>query len=97
MSEASYHDDPDENVQRRAAETTNESPTSALPIQRMDDGAEGEDLERGEASSLVDAIRNSGSFGWGALSRLNVGSLRAFSASFGGESARRQAQEERDR
>ncbi|KAI9817709.1 MAG: hypothetical protein M1832_004603 [Thelocarpon impressellum] len=90
-----YHDDPEENVQRRAAESTNESPSAALPIQPTFDEEDGEDLERAEAPSLLRS--RPWPFRWGGLSVLGLGNLRGFSASFGGESARRLAQEERDR
>ena len=93
-----YVDSPLENedIQAQAAETTNESPSSAIPIprspeQQLDD----EDLERGDedmAATLVNDRSDNFSIrrGWRGLASL---SLSAFS----GEAAWRQAQADRNR
>ena len=75
-----------DDVQVMAAESTNESPSSAIPIPRNTD----EDLERGDdlAETLVES--QSGRRGWRGLASL---SLSAFS----GEAAWRQAQADRNR
>lgn len=73
-------------VQVMAAESTNESPSSAIPIPRNVD----DDLERGDdlAETLVES--HSGRSGWRGLASF---SLSAFS----GEGAWRQAQADRNR
>ena len=85
-----YHDNTEEDVQIQAAETTNDSPSSAIPIPR-DANA---DLERGDdmAATLVNDQQegSSPSRGWRGLASL---SLSAFS----GEAAWRQAQADRNR
>ena len=88
-----YHDAPDDqDIQTQAAETTNESPSSAIPIPR-DANA---DLERGDdmAATLVNEEHEGGASaptsGWRGLASL---SLSAFS----GEAAWRQAQADRNR
>ena len=88
-----YHDTPsnDRDIQTQAAETTNESPSSAIPIPR-DANA---DLERGDdlAATLVNDQHEDGTSpttGWQGLASL---SLSAFS----GEAAWRQAQADRNR
>lgn len=86
-----YHDNIDgEDVQIQAAETINESPSSAIPIPRNANP----DLERGDdmAATLVND-QQEGSLptrGWRGLASL---SLSAFS----GEAAWRQAQADRNR
>ncbi len=86
-----YHDNTDaEDIQVRAAETTNDSPSSAIPIPRYANA----DLERGDdmAATLVND-QQEGSLptrGWRGLASL---SLSAFS----GEAAWRQAQADRNR
>ncbi|MCJ1381444.1 hypothetical protein MMC17_004554 [Xylographa soralifera] len=93
-----YHDpaasDPDD-IQAQAAETANESPSSAIPIPRSSDDGD-LDLERGDdlAATLVND-QPAGAFsprrtGWRGLASL---SLSAFS----GEAAWRQAQADRNR
>ena len=75
-----------EDVQVMAAESTNESPSSAIPIP----GNAETDLERGDdmAETLVES--QTGSRGWRGLASF---SLSAFS----GEAAWRQAQADRNR
>jgi len=88
---ASYQDNPSEgDTQAQAAETTNNSPTSAIPIPR--DNA---DLERGDdmAATLVNDVQPGASTprtGWRGLASM---SLSAFS----GEAAWREAQADRNR
>lgn len=89
-SRGSYRDDPDEDdVQVQAAETSNDSPSSAIPIPR--DVA---DVERGDdmAATLVNDQHESflPRRGWRDLASL---SLSAFS----GEAAWRQARADRNR
>ena len=74
-----------DDVQALAAETTNESPSAAIPIPR-----DNNDIERGDdmADTLVED--QSGRRGWRGLASL---SLSAFS----GEAAWRQAQADRNR
>lgn len=81
-----YHDAENDDVQAMAAESTNESPSSAIPIPRNTD----EDLEQGDdmADTLVES--HSGRSGWRGLASF---SLSAFS----GEGAWRQAQADRNR
>ena len=86
-----YHDNSDEeDVQIQAAETINDSPSSAIPIPRDADA----DLERGDdmAATLVNDQHEgpSPTRGWRVLASL---SLSAFS----GEAAWRQAQADRNR
>ena len=86
-----YHDDPEDNdIQIQAAETINDSPSSAIPIPRENDL----DIERGEdmAATLVNDQPGTSSSrsGWRGLASL---SLSAFS----GEAAWRQAQADRNR
>lgn len=84
------HPDPhvveSDEVQAMAAESTNESPSSAIPIPRNVD----DDLERGDdlAETLVES--HSERSGWRGLASF---SLSAFS----GEGAWRQAQADRNR
>ena len=81
-----YHDNPPEDdVQVIAAETTNDSPSAAIPIPR-----DNHDLERGDdmADTLVED--QSGQRGWRGLASF---SLSAFS----GEAVWGQAQADRNR
>lgn len=84
-----YHDSSDDDIQVQAAETSNDSPSAAIPIPR-----DTEDLERGDdmAATLVNDQPDASSprRGWRDLAYL---SLSAFS----GEAAFRQAQSDRDR
>ena len=85
-SDPSYHDNPQsDDVQIVAAETTNDSPSAAIPIPR-----DNNDLERGDdmADTLVED--QSGRRGWRGLASF---SLSAFS----GEAAWRQVQADRNR
>ncbi|KAL8783720.1 MAG: hypothetical protein Q9195_009305 [Heterodermia aff. obscurata] len=80
-----YHDSPRaDDVQVLAAETTNESPSAAIPIPRDNDVERGDDM----AETLVED--RSGRRGWRGLASF---SLSAFS----GEAAWRRAQADRDR
>ena len=84
-SNTSYHGVPQgDDVQALAAETTNESPSAAIPIPRDNDIERGDDM----ADTLVED--QSGRRGWRGLASL---SLSAFS----GEAAWRQAQADRNR
>ena len=85
-----YHGDLDQDaIQQQAAETTNDSPSAAIPIPQ-----EGSDLEQGDdlAATLVNEQSMAGSSrpGWRNLASL---SLSAFS----GEAAWRQVQADRNR
>lgn len=90
VSRTHYEDNPSsEDVQVQAAETVNDSPSSAIPIPR-----DANDLERGDdlAATLVNDEPESSSprRSWRDLASL---SLSAFS----GEAAWRQAQADRNR
>ena len=90
----SYRDTPgNEDIQAQAAETRNDSPSSAIPIPRNPNLDE-DDLERGDdmAATLVNDQPEvfSPRRGWRGLASL---SLSAFS----GEAAWRQAQADRNR
>jgi len=54
-------DDSDEDIQARAAQTVNESPTAALPITRATDPNNDEDMERGILSPTPSRPRRSNS------------------------------------
>ena len=85
-AEASQHENPQsDEVQALAAETTNESPSAAIPIPR-----DNNDLERGDdmADTLVED--QSGRRGWRGLASFSL-------SAFTGEAAWRQAQADRDR
>ena len=84
-SDTPYHDSPGgDDVQVVAAETTNESPSAAIPIPRDNDVERGDDM----ADTLVED--RSERRGWRGLASF---SLSAFS----GEAAWRQAQADRNR
>ncbi|KAI9870918.1 MAG: hypothetical protein M1830_003632 [Pleopsidium flavum] len=86
-----YRDDPGEDIQALVAGSTNESPSSAIPIPHnpAEDDA---DLERGDdmAATLVNDGPSTSRGGWRGLTSM---SLSAFS----GEAAWRQAQADRSR
>ena len=85
-----YQDNPDEaDVQTQAAETSNESPSSAIPIPRDIDLEQGDDM----AATLVDDQPETSTprSAWQGLTASM--SLSAFS----GEASRRQGHEDRDR
>ena len=84
---APYHDNV-EDVQVQAAETTNESPSAAIPIPRDTDLERGDDMAVTLVDDQPEASTSRGS--WRGLTSL---SLSAFS----GEAGRRQAQANRDR
>lgn len=86
-----YRDDPSEDIQARVVGTTNESPSSAIPIPHSP--AEGDaDLERGNdmAATLVNDGPSTSRGGWRGLASLRL-------SAFSGEAAWRQAQADRDR
>ena len=84
---APYHDNV-EDVQVQAAETTNESPSAAIPIPRDTDLERGDDMAATLVNDQPEASTSRGS--WRGLTSL---SLSAFS----GEAGRRQPQADRDR
>lgn len=64
-----------DDIQARAAETVNESPTSAIPIPRLADEDE-EDIERGaDASAPLNGGTNVVRSGWRNLASLSVSAL----------------------
>ncbi|KAI9819114.1 MAG: hypothetical protein M1827_007270 [Pycnora praestabilis] len=94
---APYHDEPEEDIQTRAAETTNDSPSSAIPIPR--NIVEEADLERGDesAATLINdrpppttTTTSNPRTVWRGLANLSL-------AAFSGEAAWRQAQADRNR
>ena len=82
------HHDNVEDVQAQAAETTNESPSAAIPIPRETDLERGDDMAATLVNDQPEASTSRGS--WRGLTSL---SLSAFS----GEAGRRQSQADRDR
>ena len=86
-----YRDDPGQDIPSEAAESSAESPTSAIPIPRNPDEANA-DIERGEdtEATLVNEQGSTSRGGWRGLASF---SLSAFS----GEAAWRQAQADRNR
>ncbi len=64
-----------DDVQARAAETVNESPSAAIPIPRLSD-EDDEDIERGTASSAPLQIGTNGArLGWRNLTSLSISAL----------------------
>lgn len=83
---AEHQEAPSDDVQVLAAESTNESPSSAIPIPGNTDG----DLEQGDDLAETLVASQSGRRGWSGLASF---SLSAFS----GEAAWRQEQADRNR
>ncbi len=64
-----------DDVQARAAETVNESPSAAIPIPRLSD-EEDEDIERGtDASAAFNGGTNDPRPGWRNLATLSISAL----------------------
>jgi hypothetical protein len=64
-----------DDIQARAAETVNESPSAAIPIPRLDDEEE-EDIERGtDASTPLIGNRNGPRSAWRSLASLSISVL----------------------
>jgi hypothetical protein len=94
---APYRDIPEEEIQSQAAETTNESPSSAMPITQLLSVEEEGDIERDgsfpPSPELSTSVRNQ----WSRLGVMSLGSLRGFSAAFGGERTRHDDEQDRGR
>lgn len=89
-NQRSYHDEPDDgDIQAQAAETANDSPSAAIQIPRDSDLERGDDMAATLVNDQPEAAtpRN----GWRGLAASL--SLSAFT----GETARRQAQADRNR
>ena len=86
-AQAPYHDTIDD-IQAQAAETTNESPSAAIPIPRDTDLERGDDMAATLVNDEPEASTSRSS--WRGLTSL---SLSAFS----GEAGRRQMEANRDR
>ncbi|KAI9805353.1 MAG: hypothetical protein M1833_005806 [Piccolia ochrophora] len=99
---APFHDDPsNEDIQARAAETANNSPSAAIPIPRTLDEQDEEsaDLESGAGVSsplLSPPARSDPQRRRGGFNAISLSSLRGISAAFGGGNAARRRERERE-
>lgn len=85
-----------EDVQVRAAETRNDSPTAGIPIPRLLDDVEDSDVERGSvhAESFADQTQSAPRSSWRAIASLN---FSARVAALSGDLGRQQSQSDRSR
>ena len=80
-----------DDIQARAAETVNESPSAAIPIPRLSD-EDDEDVEQGtSASAPLHASANGSRLGWRNLTNLSISALSGDTAVW------RQSPADRDR
>ncbi|KAI9749093.1 MAG: hypothetical protein M1835_001640 [Candelina submexicana] len=86
-----YHDHDEDGVQSQAVESSNDSPTAAMPIPHSTENINS-DLELGDDSAalLLDQSPSSNRMGWRNLASMSI-------AAFSGDAAWRQASADRDR